>query len=145
MQETFLRLVQGSKTVMQYEAEFTALARYAPQLVSTSAKKCYRFLRGLLDSLRQPLVPFHIFDFFELVERACLIENDLMATQQQWTASRKRFSGDTSGSGFSGKKRFVSRDSKRSGQSRSTIVSGSGNVTSFGSVSGAPVYQTCRR
>ncbi|XP_020696687.2 uncharacterized protein LOC110109828, partial [Dendrobium catenatum] len=43
MQETFLRLVQGSKTVMQYEAEFTALARYAPQLVSTSAEKCYRF------------------------------------------------------------------------------------------------------
>ena len=30
MQESFLRLVQGSRSVMQYEAEFTALARYAP-------------------------------------------------------------------------------------------------------------------
>ncbi|PKU60295.1 hypothetical protein MA16_Dca027760 [Dendrobium catenatum] len=51
MQETFLRLIQGSRTVIQYEAEFTALARYAPQLVNTSAEKCYRFLRGLRDSL----------------------------------------------------------------------------------------------
>ncbi|XP_020684310.1 uncharacterized protein LOC110100931, partial [Dendrobium catenatum] len=47
LQESFLRLVQGSKTVMQYEAEFTAFARYAPQLMSTSAEKCYQFLRGL--------------------------------------------------------------------------------------------------
>ncbi|KAI0491961.1 hypothetical protein KFK09_026224 [Dendrobium nobile] len=46
MQETFLRLVQGSK-VMQYEAEFTALAS---------------------------------------LWAGCLIENDLMATQQRWTA-----------------------------------------------------------
>ncbi|PKU71838.1 hypothetical protein MA16_Dca016291 [Dendrobium catenatum] len=112
MHENFLRLVQGSKTVMQYEAKFTALARYAPQLVSTSAEKCYRFLMGLHDSLRKPLVPFHISDFSELTERARSIENDLMATQQRWTTSRKRFIGDTSGSSFSEKKnRFVSGDS----------------------------------
>ncbi|XP_028554097.1 uncharacterized protein LOC114580499 [Dendrobium catenatum] len=119
MQESFLRLVQGSKTVMQYVAEFTALARYTPQLVSTSAAKCYHFLRGLRDSLRQPLVPFHISDFSELVERAHLIENDLIATQQRWTASRKRFGGDASGSSSSGKRRFVSGsgDSRKSGQS----------------------------
>ncbi|XP_028554262.1 uncharacterized protein LOC114580543 [Dendrobium catenatum] len=105
MHENFLRMVQGSKTVMQYEAEFTALARYAPQL------------------------------------RARLIENDLMATQQRWTATRKRFSGVTSSSGFFGKKNiFVSRDSKRSGQSVSATVSGSGNMASSGSVSGASSF-----
>ncbi|PKU59655.1 hypothetical protein MA16_Dca020853 [Dendrobium catenatum] len=134
MHETFFRLVQGSRTVMQYEAEFTALARYAPQLVSTSAEKCYRFLRGLRDSLRQPLVPFHISNFSELVERARLIENDLMATQQRWTASRKR-------------RRFVSRDPRRSGQTGSTTVSGTAatSTTNSGSVSGAPVCQSCGR
>ncbi|XP_020681198.1 uncharacterized protein LOC110098647 [Dendrobium catenatum] len=73
-----------------------------------------------------------------VVERARLIENDLMATQQRWTTSRKRFSGDAYGSGFFGKKRFVSGDPKKSGQSMSTTVSGSGSTTSFGSVSGAP-------
>ncbi|KAI0516601.1 hypothetical protein KFK09_009278 [Dendrobium nobile] len=130
---------------MQYEAEFTALARYAPQLVSTSTKKCYRFLRGLRDSLRQPLVPFHISDFSELVERARLIENDLMATQQRWTASRKRFGGDSS-SNSSGKRRFVSGsgDSKRSGQSGFTGTATT-STTSSGSVSGAHVCQSCGR
>ncbi|KAI0492241.1 hypothetical protein KFK09_026510 [Dendrobium nobile] len=134
---------------MQYEAEFTTLARYAPQLVSTSAERCYRFLRGLRDSLRQPLVPFHISDFAELVERARLIENDLMATQQRWTASRKRFGGEASGSGSSGKRRFVigsgsgvnRSDSRRSGESSGTATS----TTSSGSVSGAPVCQSCGR
>ncbi|KAI0491606.1 hypothetical protein KFK09_025866 [Dendrobium nobile] len=147
MQETFLRLVQGSKTVMQYEAEFTALARYAPQLVSTSAERCYRFLRGLRDTLRQPLIPFRITDFAELVERARLIENDLMATQQRWTASKRRFGGEASGSGSSGKRRFVSGpgsgsgDSRRSGGSSGTATS----TTSSGSVSTAPVCQSCGR
>ncbi|PKU60379.1 hypothetical protein MA16_Dca018499 [Dendrobium catenatum] len=126
MQENFLRLVQGSKTVMQYEAEFTALARYAPQLVSTSAERCYRFLRGLRDTLRQPLIPFRITDFSELVERARLIENDLMATQQR----KRRF---VSGSG--------SGDSRRSGGSSGTVTS----TTSSGSVSSAPVCQNCGR
>ncbi|PKU61346.1 hypothetical protein MA16_Dca028422 [Dendrobium catenatum] len=139
MQESFLRLVQGSKTVMQYEAEFTALARYAPQLVSTSAERCYRFLRGLRDTLRQPLIPFRITDFSELVERARLIENDLMATQQRWNASRKRFGGKASGSVSSGKRRFVagsgSDDSRRSGVLSGTATS----TTSSRSVSMAPV------
>ncbi|KAH0455582.1 hypothetical protein IEQ34_015614 [Dendrobium chrysotoxum] len=40
----------------------------------------YKFLRGLQNSLRQPLILFHITDFFELIERDCLIENDLLAT-----------------------------------------------------------------
>ncbi|PKU83236.1 hypothetical protein MA16_Dca006636 [Dendrobium catenatum] len=133
MHETFLRLVQGSRIVMQYEVEFSALARYAPQLVSTYAEKCYRFLRGLRDSLRQPLVPFYSSDFSELVERARLVENDLMATHQRWTASRKRFGGDTSS------------NSRRSGQSGSTIVSGGGSTTSSESVSGAPICQSCGR
>ncbi|XP_028547514.1 uncharacterized protein LOC114578489 [Dendrobium catenatum] len=115
------------------------------ELVSTSPEKCYKFLRGLQDSLRQPLVPFHISDFSELVESARLIENDLMATQQRCTASRKRFGDDTSSSGFSGKKRFASGDSRRSGQSGSTIVSGGGSTVSSGLVSGAPVCQTCGR
>ncbi|PKU81402.1 hypothetical protein MA16_Dca023096 [Dendrobium catenatum] len=130
---------------MQYEAEFTALARYAPQLVSTSAERCYRFLRGLRDTLRQPLIPFRITDFSELVERARLIENDMTATQQRWTASRKRFGGETSGSGSSGKRRFVpgsgSGDSRKSGGSSGTATS----TTSSGSVSTAPVCQSCGR
>ena len=43
----FVELVQGTNTVAQYEAEFTALSLYAPELVSTEAKKAAKFQRGL--------------------------------------------------------------------------------------------------
>ncbi|XP_052172194.1 uncharacterized protein LOC127788123 [Diospyros lotus] len=43
----FVELVQGTNTVAQYEAEFTALSRYAPKLVSTEARKAAKFQRGL--------------------------------------------------------------------------------------------------
>ncbi|XP_020690858.1 uncharacterized protein LOC110105623, partial [Dendrobium catenatum] len=91
MLESFVNLKQGAKTVIQYEAEFTALSRYAPQLISTSEEKCYRFLKGLRDSLRQPLIPLRIKDFAELVESARLLENDIEVMKQKWeTKDRKR-------------------------------------------------------
>ncbi|KAI0499028.1 hypothetical protein KFK09_019928 [Dendrobium nobile] len=77
MQEAFMRLEQGRKSVMQYEAEFTALSRYAAHLILSPEEKCYRFLHGLNRELRHPLVPFRIHEFSELVERARLIEIDL--------------------------------------------------------------------
>ena len=39
----FVELVQGTNTVAQYEAAFTALSRYAPELVSTEARKAAKF------------------------------------------------------------------------------------------------------
>ena len=35
----FVELIQGTNIVAQYEVEFTALSRYAQELVSTEAKK----------------------------------------------------------------------------------------------------------
>ncbi|KAI0493363.1 hypothetical protein KFK09_023479 [Dendrobium nobile] len=69
----------------------------------------------------------------------------MTATQQRWTASRKRFGGETSGSSSSGKRRFVpgsgSGESRKSGGSSGTATS----TTSSGSVSTAPVCQSCGR
>ncbi|PKU76331.1 hypothetical protein MA16_Dca025120 [Dendrobium catenatum] len=55
MRDKFMRLVQGEKSVMQCEAEFTTLSRYAPQLLQMAEEKCYKFLSGLKDVIRQPL------------------------------------------------------------------------------------------
>ena len=115
MQESFLRLTQGSRTVIQYEAEFSALARYAPQLVGTVDEKCYRFLRGLRDELRYPLIPLRLRDFGEMVERARLLENDPSTSLVSWSAGRKRFVGESSRGGAVGKKsRFGPHDFGRS-------------------------------
>ena len=62
---------------MQYEAEFTALSRHAPQYISTQEEKCHRFLRGFRYQLRLALAHFDINEFSVLVERARRIENEL--------------------------------------------------------------------
>ncbi|KAI0499809.1 hypothetical protein KFK09_018017 [Dendrobium nobile] len=90
MQEAFMRLEQGRKSVMEYEAEFTALARYAAHLIPTAEEKCYRFLHGLNRELRHPLVPFRIHEFSELVERARLIEIDLATPVPRYEDTRRR-------------------------------------------------------
>ena len=77
IQDSFLGLTQGTRTLMQYETEFSSLAQYAPQFVSTEDESCHRFLRGLRYSLRLPLVPLGIADYAVLVERAKLIETAL--------------------------------------------------------------------
>ncbi|PKU62960.1 hypothetical protein MA16_Dca025608 [Dendrobium catenatum] len=76
MQDKFMRLVQGNRSIMQFEAEFTILVRYAPQLVHTTEDKCHRFLAGVKDAIRKPLVPLGIEDYTVLVERARRIEAD---------------------------------------------------------------------
>ncbi|KAL0919968.1 hypothetical protein M5K25_009062 [Dendrobium thyrsiflorum] len=83
MQDKFMRLVQGDKTVGQYEAEFTMLSRYASHLIPNAEEKCHRFLGGLRDAIRQPLIPFRIEDYSDLVDRARRIESDMQATQKR--------------------------------------------------------------
>ncbi|KAH0448401.1 hypothetical protein IEQ34_022201 [Dendrobium chrysotoxum] len=49
---------------------------------------------GLRDELRHPLVPLRIGDFFEFVERARLIKNDMLVSQFKWDMSRKRLGAE---------------------------------------------------
>ena len=92
--------VDRSRSVLQYETEFTRLALYSSQFVASEQERCTRFLGGLRDSLRLPLVPFRLTDYAELVERAKLIENSLVGLpQQQFGDSgggRRRFQGESS-------------------------------------------------
>ncbi|PKU65112.1 hypothetical protein MA16_Dca004727 [Dendrobium catenatum] len=83
MQDKFMRLVQGDRTITQYEADFTMLSRYASHIIPNAEEKCHRFLCGLRDSIRQPLVPLGIEDYSSLVERERKIELDLQSTQRR--------------------------------------------------------------
>ncbi|KAA3484115.1 DNA/RNA polymerases superfamily protein [Gossypium australe] len=49
--KAFLRLVQGSKSVAEYEAEFLKLSRYARGMVATEHERCVRFEDGLRDDI----------------------------------------------------------------------------------------------
>ncbi|KAA3483483.1 1-phosphatidylinositol-4,5-bisphosphate phosphodiesterase beta-2 [Gossypium australe] len=70
----FLNLVQGSRSVAAYEAEFLRLSRYARGIVATEHERCIRFEDGLRDDLRVLIAPQREREFAVLVEKAKIAE-----------------------------------------------------------------------
>ncbi|KAA3473695.1 ATP-dependent zinc metalloprotease FtsH [Gossypium australe] len=61
--KAFLGLVQGNKSVAEYEAEFLTLSRYARGVVATVHERCVRFEDGLMDDLRLLVAPHQEREF----------------------------------------------------------------------------------
>ncbi|MQM15403.1 hypothetical protein Taro_048349, partial [Colocasia esculenta] len=56
MEHEFLTLTQGSMSVLEYEARFAELSKYAPHIVANEQRKVKKFIMGLKPSLRTRLV-----------------------------------------------------------------------------------------
>ncbi|CAA0832795.1 Uncharacterized mitochondrial protein AtMg00860, partial [Striga hermonthica] len=56
MERQFLALQQGTRTVDEYEREFTRLAGFEPDLVRTEAQRAQRFIDGLYPAVRHNIV-----------------------------------------------------------------------------------------
>ncbi|CAA0815813.1 Unknown protein, partial [Striga hermonthica] len=56
MERKFLALQQGTRTVDEYEREFTRLAAFVPDLVRTEAQRAQRFIDGLFPAVRHNIV-----------------------------------------------------------------------------------------
>src|SRR3954470_20679440 len=84
--EEFCNLTQGKMSVHEYRTEFTRLARYAQEEVSTDAKKQARFRKGLSPVLCYDLNLHEFANFRDLVDKAFKAEyrNEL------YEESRKR-------------------------------------------------------
>ena len=72
--EEFCNFTQGRLTVDAYSREFGNLARYAPEEVSTDAKKQARFRKGLSPELRRDLRLHEYTSFQMLVNKAISAE-----------------------------------------------------------------------
>ncbi|KAA3473687.1 ATP-dependent zinc metalloprotease FtsH [Gossypium australe] len=72
--KAFLNLVQGNKSIAEYEAEFVRLSQYAKGIVVTDYERCVRFEDGLRDELRVLIAPQRERDFTVLVEKARIAE-----------------------------------------------------------------------
>ncbi|KAK8956765.1 hypothetical protein KSP39_PZI001465 [Platanthera zijinensis] len=110
LQDKFLRLVQGSRSVLEYETEFANLAFYAEAFVPNEKERCRRFQEGLRDTIRSILIPMEIADYGALVQKTRLMEIDAEKTQKRrdfakkrstWSSSSKESSSKTSTSGKS--------------------------------------------
>ncbi|CAA0840445.1 Unknown protein, partial [Striga hermonthica] len=56
MERQFLSLQQGTRTVDEYEREFTRLAAFVPDLVRTEAQRAQRFIDGIYPAVRHNIV-----------------------------------------------------------------------------------------
>ncbi|KAK2981548.1 hypothetical protein RJ640_027973 [Escallonia rubra] len=77
----FLQLEQKTKTVQEYEKEFTALARHASYLVEGGDRKARKFETGLNPDIQEAIAPLNISDYHEIVDRALNIERTLRFTR----------------------------------------------------------------
>jgi hypothetical protein len=73
----FLNLTQGHRDVISYVNAFNALSQYAPDEVSTDAKKRERFYDGLSEELQDKLSTTKFDDFNDLVNIAIRAEHKM--------------------------------------------------------------------
>jgi hypothetical protein len=60
IENEFLELNQGSKSVTDYEIKFSRLARFAPEFVQTDSSKAQRFENGLRQPLKRRVEAFEL-------------------------------------------------------------------------------------
>lgn len=75
----FLRLVQGSMYVAEYEKRYTELAKYAMTIIADETHRCKRFEEGLRKMLCTPItVNAEWTNFSKLVEATMRVEKSLL-------------------------------------------------------------------
>ncbi|MQM12778.1 hypothetical protein Taro_045697 [Colocasia esculenta] len=90
MEQEFLSLTQGSMTVLEYEARFFELSKYAPHIVTDERRKTKKFVMGLKPSLRTRLVAFDHRTLDEALSVACRKEGEMEQYLEEKKASQKR-------------------------------------------------------
>jgi hypothetical protein len=89
MKEKFCNLVKGNQDVVGYSIEFSRLACYTGEEVSTDAKKQKRFRNGLKPALKYALTHVKATTFDELVNTAVKEETGRLASEESRKHSRE--------------------------------------------------------
>ena len=90
----FVRLEQRDLTVDQYEAKFTELSRFTPQLIAIEEEKSLKFQDGLKPYLKNKISILKLGVYLEVVDRALIAEKDNEELHQYRKQQRKRNRSD---------------------------------------------------
>ncbi|MQL83266.1 hypothetical protein Taro_015767 [Colocasia esculenta] len=90
MEQELLSLTQGPMIVLEYEARFAELSKYAPHIVTDERRKAKKFVMGLKPSLRTRLVAFDHRTLDEALNAACRQEGEMQQYLEEKKASQKR-------------------------------------------------------
>ncbi|XP_028103493.1 uncharacterized protein LOC114302643 [Camellia sinensis] len=75
----FETLKQGNKTVVEYEAQFAELARFAPHIVDTDYKKARKFEGGLQNAILDRVNILKLPTYVDVLERAVIAKGNIAA------------------------------------------------------------------
>ena len=78
----------------QYEAKFTELSRFAPQLIAIEEEKALKFQDGLKPYLKNKISILKLGVYLEVVDRALIAEKDNEELHQYREQQRKRNRSD---------------------------------------------------
>ena len=102
MELKFLEPKQNNLSVMEYEAKFTELSRFVPELVSTEEKKDRRFNQGLRQWIQNRISILELTDYATVVQKASTMESGSEQSQKEKEGRRKRKFGNQWGSSARG-------------------------------------------
>ncbi|XP_028072730.1 uncharacterized protein LOC114274945 [Camellia sinensis] len=75
----FETLRQGNRTVVEYEAQFAELARFAPHMVDTDYKKVRKFEGGLRTAILDRINVLKLPTYVDVLERTVIAEGNIVA------------------------------------------------------------------
>ncbi|XP_059663637.1 uncharacterized protein LOC132309338 [Cornus florida] len=110
--DEFMFLIQSSMTVNQYEASFTRLSRFTPEVIAIEEYKCKRFEKGLRLGIRERIIPQELCNYSTLV---LLVEESLRDTKRI-LESKSQSGGSNSQPGDRPKKRQREDNAHSQGQ-----------------------------
>ena len=90
----FVRLEQRDLIVAQYEAKFTELSHFPPQLIATEEEKALKFQDGLKPYLKNKISILKLGVYLKVVDRALIAEKDNEELHQYREQQRKRNRSD---------------------------------------------------
>ena len=77
-----MKFEQGNLSVSDYETKFTAMSKFAKEMVSTETLKCRKFEAGLIDAIRPSVVVHAHTSYRKVVDSALLMERELGSMSQ---------------------------------------------------------------
>ncbi|XP_028080958.1 uncharacterized protein LOC114282475 [Camellia sinensis] len=123
----FMELKQGSKSIAEYEAQFTELAHFAPHMVDADYKKARQFEGGLRDPILDKINVLKLPTYVDVLGRALIAERNVTNRKQnfEWKGRKQNFNKGTTS------------------MSKKFKPGSSGNTGSSQSVNSTPACTTC--
>ena len=84
MEEQFIRLQQGNRSVDEYATEFLRLSRFTPYMVTDKEKRASRFQQGLKMDVQMFLIPQQLKTYSQVLSIAHEVERGLEKKSEGW-------------------------------------------------------------